>query len=82
MTIKTKYEVGQHIWVVYEQKGEVGVYDDYISSIGWEDYLFYMTQETYEELKEESVILYDDLTKLAERIKETMEKIRGVENAN
>ena len=76
MIIKTKYEVGQHIWIVYEKKGEVGVYDDYISSIDWEDYLYYMTKETCEELKEDEIILYDDLTKLAERIKEIMEGIK------
>lgn len=23
MKIETKYEIGQHIWVVYENKGEV-----------------------------------------------------------
>ena len=30
MEIKTKYEIGQRIWVVYENRGEVSVYDDYI----------------------------------------------------
>ena len=32
MTIQTKYEIGQHVWVVYENNKEVCVYDDYI---GW-----------------------------------------------
>ena len=33
MDIKTKYEIGQRIWCVYEHKQEVCVYDDTISSV-------------------------------------------------
>ena len=31
MNIKTKYEIGQHIFVVYEANKEVSVYDDIIT---------------------------------------------------
>ena len=72
MNIKTKYEVGQHIWFIYEHGGEVHVYDDYISSIGWEDHLFYLTKDSCEELKEEEIILYEE----TDKIKELMKKIR------
>lgn len=30
MKIETKYEIGDHIWVVYKHEGEVYVYDDQI----------------------------------------------------
>ena len=30
MEIKTKYDIGQHIWFVYESQHEVCIYDDYI----------------------------------------------------
>lgn len=81
MNIKTKYEVGTHIWVVYENRGEVHIYDDYLSSIGWEGYLFYITKESCEELKEENVILYEETDKLAEKIKQLMLEIREKEGS-
>lgn len=33
MDIKTKYEIGQRIWFVYEKNKEVHVYDDIINEI-------------------------------------------------
>ena len=33
MQIKSKYDIGQRIWVVYENQGEVSIYDDYIDEI-------------------------------------------------
>ena len=33
MTIKTKYEIGQRVWIVYENRGEACVYDDEIDEI-------------------------------------------------
>lgn len=33
MKIETKYEIGDHIWVVYKHEGEVYVYDDQIVNI-------------------------------------------------
>ena len=33
MNIKTKYEIGQRIWFIYEKNKEVHVYDDVISEI-------------------------------------------------
>ena len=79
MTIQTKYEIGQHIWFIYEHGGEVHVYDDYISSIGWEEYLFYITKDSYEELKEGDIILYEETDKLVTKIKELMKEIREKE---
>lgn len=79
MKIETKYDIGQRIWIVYEHKGEVHIYDDFIVSIGWEDYLYYITKEACEEVKEEEVVLYEDTEKLVNKIKECMEKIREKE---
>ena len=33
MNIKTKYEIGQHIWVLYLDRKEVCVFDDVIKEI-------------------------------------------------
>lgn len=80
MKIETKYEIGQHIWVVYEDKGEISLYDDYIGWITFEDDLEYGTKETCVELSEEEIILYDDTETLVNRIKEIMKEIREREN--
>ena len=80
MDIKTKYEIGQHIWVVYEHQKEVHVYDDCISSIVIDDDgMIYGTKETYEEYKEEEIILYEETEKLVEKIKKITEEIREKE---
>lgn len=33
MEIKTKYEIGQKIWIVYRNKGEICMYCEAITSI-------------------------------------------------
>ena len=80
MKIETKYEIGQHIWVVYENKGEISLYDDYIGWITFEDELQYGTKVSLETLSEEQIILYNDTETLIYRIKENMRKIREREN--
>lgn len=79
MKLETKYEQGQHVWVVYENKREVNVYDDYIGWITYEDELLYGLKESCEDLKEADVILYEETEKLANKIKEIMEEIREKE---
>lgn len=80
MTIKTKYNVGQRVWIVYENRGEVSVHDDHISDIIISDGdLIYGTREGYSELKEEEVILYEETDKLADKVIKTMEEIRKSE---
>ena len=76
MTIQTKYEIGQHVWVVYENCKEVCVYDDYIGWISIEDGLTYGLRETCNEIGDEEIILYEDTDKLVDKIKETMKGIR------
>lgn len=81
MTIKTKYEIGQRAWIVYEKKGEVCVYDDYIDEICInENGMYYMLKEACTDVVERNVILYEDTDKLVEKIKQIMEEIRNKES--
>ena len=80
MNIKTKYEIGQHIFIVYEANKEVCVYDDYIRWISVDkDGLVYGLDESCNEIKEEDIILYDEDEMLIQKIKETMLQIREKE---
>ena len=82
MEIKTKYEVGQHIWIVYEDRGEVSVYDTYIDSIGYDkDGLCYYTKEANDYL-EEQIILYEEKDKLLQQIETITNEIHKRKNGN
>ena len=81
MTIQTKYEIGQRVWVVYEHQGEVCVYDDYIDEICiGENGLYYMLKEAWIDRAEEDIVLYEDTDKLVEKIKQIMQEIREKES--
>ena len=81
MTIQTKYEIGQRVWVVYEHQGEVCVYDDYIDEICiGENGLYYMLKEACIDRAEEDIVLYEDTDKLVAKIKQTMQEIRDKES--
>ena len=88
MKIETKYNIGEHIWVIYEARinneychnmptGEVSVYDAYIDSISkYKDGLMYFCNDgNYTELHEEDIILYEETDKLVAKIKEL--KLQG-----
>lgn len=80
MEIKTKYEIGQRIWVVYEDRGEVCVYDDYIDEICVNDNgMYYMLREACIDRAEQDIVLYEDTDKLIEKIKQVMQEIREKE---
>lgn len=77
MIIKSKYEIGQRVWVVYENKKEkeVCVYDDFIEQISVnEDGINYLLDKACEYVKEDEVILYEKTDKLVEKIKQITEK--------
>ena len=80
MTIQTKYEIGQHVWVVYENHKELCVYDDYIGWISIEDGLTYGLRESCNDIGEEEIILYEDTDKLVDKIKKIMQEIREKED--
>ena len=73
MEIKTKYEIGQKIFVVGKNDTEVYVYADIIKEIAvGKNGLFYIT-DSYNELKEDDIILYDcDSNELCKRIKDLL----------
>lgn len=81
MEIKTKYEIGQRVWIVYENKGEACVYDDYIEEICVNsDGINYMLKEACIDRAEEDIVLYEDTDKLVEKIKQIMQEIREKES--
>ena len=81
MFIQTKYEIGQRVWIAYENKGEVCVYDDYIDEICIsESGLYYMLKEASIDETEANIVLYENTDKLVEKIKQTMEEIREKES--
>jgi len=88
MNIKTKYEIGDRVWVVYEPiinnqhfhnepTGEVAMYDDVISSIEiHKDEIFYLLEKAdCVDLKEDEVILYHETDKLLAKIQKLMHEI-------
>ena len=79
MKINTKYEIGQHVWHIYENKGEVCVFDDFIGWITIEDDMSYALKESTVYVKEEDIILYEDTDTLSKKIIEIMEDIRKKE---
>ena len=79
MKINTKYEIGQHVWHIYENKGEVCVFDDFIGWITIEDDMYYTLKESTIDVKEEDVILYEDTDTLLKKIIEIMKDIRKKE---
>ena len=81
MTIKTKYEIGQRVWIIYENQGEACIYDDYIDEICiGENGLYYMVKEACIDRAEEDIVLYEDTDKLVAKIKQTMQEIRNKES--
>ena len=81
MIISTKYELGQKVWIVYKNKGEVCVYDDYIEEICINnDGLYYMLKEDCIDIAEKDIVLYEETDKLVEKIKQTMKDVREKES--
>ena len=79
MKINTKYEIGQHVWHIYENKGEVCVFDDFIGWITIEDDMYYTLKESSVDVKEEDIIIYEDTDTLLKKIVTIMEDIREKE---
>lgn len=88
MNIKTKYNIGDRVWVIYEPilnnqyhhnepTGEVAMYDDIISSIEiHKDEIFYLLEKAdCVDLKEDEVILYHETDKLLAKIQKLMHEI-------
>ena len=74
MQIKSKYDIGQRIWVVYENQGEVSVYDDYIDEICMnnEKKIYYILKKVCIDREEKDIVLYEDTETLVQKIKEIL----------
>lgn len=83
MNINTKYNLGQKIWIVYKNKGEVCMYCEAILDIVVDkNGLVYGTEHSFDEIKEEDIITENDKDKLFERIKQLMKEIDEEEKEN
>jgi hypothetical protein len=81
MQIKTDYEIGQKIWHIYKNEGEVCVYDAHIIEVTIDkDGISYTLDEDYVTVKESDVILYGDMDKLYMKICNLMDQIREEES--
>lgn len=79
MKIETKFNIGDRVWIVYENRGEVNVYSDEIDSITIEKggrLLIWFKDSDAMDVYEEELIEYNNLKKLAEKILEIDNKIR------
>ena len=76
MQIKSKFEIGQRIWVAYENQAEVSVYDDYIDEIcvNNEKKIYYILRDTGIDKNEEDIVIYEDTETLVKKIKEILER--------
>lgn len=80
MNITTKYDIGTHIWVIYEDRGVVCVYDEYIGEIAVsEKCVYYITKDSVDEIYEKDIVLYDDIKGLYDKIAQKMAEIREKE---
>lgn len=79
MKIETKFNIGDRVWIVYENRGEVNVYSDEIDSMTIENsgrLSIWFKDSDAMDVCEEELIEYNDLKKLAEKILEIDNKIR------
>lgn len=76
MKIETKYNIGDHVWVVGENRGEVYLYDAYIVeiSVNGENEITYYLKDICDDLSEDEIILYDETDLLIERIKKLLKE--------
>lgn len=88
MNIKTKYNIGDRVWIVNEPiinneyvhdmpAGEVSLYDDYISSIeiNKEGTFYLLKYSDCIDLKDDEIILYHETDKLLAKIQKMMSEI-------
>jgi hypothetical protein len=74
MEIKTKCNIGDRVWVLYEDSGDIIVSVDRIEGIVVTDgKIVYIAEKSGEEYNEEDVIPYEDGENLIKRIRELLE---------
>lgn len=89
MEIKTKYNIGDRVWIIYESAyynefkhenvltGEISLYDAKIVNtiIDEKGIVYGCDDENYTEIDEKDIILYEDKETLVNKIKEVMKNI-------
>jgi uncharacterized protein with PhoU and TrkA domain len=89
MEIKTKYNIGDRVWIIYESSyysefkhenvltGEISLYDAKIVNtiIDEKGIVYTCDDENYTEIDEKDIILYEDKETLVNKIKEVMKNI-------
>lgn len=79
MKIETKFNIGDRVWIVYENRGEVNAYSDEIDSMTIGNsgrLLIWFKDSDAMDVYEEDLIRYEDLKTLSERILELDNKVR------
>ncbi len=82
MKIETKFDIGDRIWIVYEDRREIHVYSDEIDSMCVErnnKVAIYLKNSDAFDTYEEDVFKYEDTEGLMNKIKELDDKIRKEE---
>lgn len=87
MQVETKYNIGDHIMVIYESKGEVCLYDDYIREIVFKQEhdctpmgntmkteVLYYGDTCPDEIKEEDIVKFEDDACIVQTIKKELRK--------
>ncbi len=73
MEIKTKFNIGDRVWIVYENKGEISIYSDIIDTFMIDKegriWVFFKYSDAAE-MEEKDLIGYDSPLKLLQKIKE------------
>ena len=84
MKIETKYNIGDRVWVVYEARGEVSVYDTIIEEIVHNKTETYYFGKEAIDIHETNMIPYNDSDELYNKIIDLMNEIhereKGADN--
>lgn len=80
MTIKSKFDTGDRVWVVQNRRGVINVYSDIIAEIcvfttNEGDKIQYWLKDSYEYFSEKEIINYEDEEELISIIKDLDNKI-------
>lgn len=80
MEIKNKFNIGDKVWVIYENQGEISIYNDTIDEICIrESGIYYILKEACIDKEEKNLVLYLDREGLLNKIYEIMQEIRKKE---
>ena len=80
MDIKNKFNIGDKVWVIYENHGEISLYNDTIDEICIrESGIYYILKEVCIDKEEKNLVLYLDKEGLLNKIYEIMQEIRKKE---